>query len=98
MIKKLKIIIFSRFKKPNQESFVKERLKVCKKCSFNSKNTEKISVKMRIMNFLSDLLTLLTRAKEVKDLGQCIHPSCGCNLYFKTQEEVETCPTNKWKK
>lgn len=53
---------------------------------------------MRVLNYLSDLLTFFSPAKEVEDLGQCIHPECGCNLFFKTQEEIEICPINKWKK
>lgn len=98
MIKKVKTIIFSRFKKPNLESFVRERRNQCNKCKFNSKNNDSISLKMRLINFFSELLTFFTVAKEVQDLGQCVHPKCGCNIYFKTQEDTEVCPINKWKR
>lgn len=96
MISKIKTIIFSRFKKPNTESFVEDRRKICAGCKFNSINSREISLKMKIMRFFSDTLTFVTKAEKV-DLGQCIHPNCGCDLYFKTQESLEVCPENKWK-
>jgi len=51
---------------------------------------------MKIYNFLSELLNLITFTK-LTDLGQCLAPNCGCNIYLKTLEEDESCPENKWK-
>lgn len=91
MINKIKLIIFSRFKKPNENSWVKERREKCAKCKFNTKNIEKLPLAIRVVKFFSDIYSSITGNKEVDTLGNCT--ACEvCSIYYKTAESVEHCP------
>lgn len=97
MINKIKIIIFSRFKKPNKESFIEARRKICSTCEYNTKNINKLKFSVRVIKFFSDLYSLVTGNKEVDTLGNCT--ACEvCSIYYKTAEKVEQCPAKpeKW--
>lgn len=99
MIDKIKIIIFSRFKKPNKESWVTDRRAICAKCEFNTKNIEKVSNKDRLIKFFSDAFSSITGNKKIDNLGNCI--ACAvCSVYYKTAESVEQCPAKpiKWER
>jgi hypothetical protein len=79
-------IVMSRFRKEN--NFSKERMQICVNCEFNTKNMNKISLKQKIINFLSNVLTFLTTGKfNISTLS------------YKVAEEDEICPAkpSKWK-
>ena len=84
---KIKTILLSRFKKKNTQSFVRHRRRVCHFCSYNSKNTDNISLKNKVLKLLSDFYSAVVFSKG-EDLGQCTHKDCGCDIYYKTQEKV----------
>jgi hypothetical protein len=97
MINKIKTIIFSRFKKPKETNWIKERRSKCAKCTFNTKNIEKLSIRVRIIKSLSDLYSTITGNRKVDNLGNCT--ACEiCSIYYKTAESVEYCPAKpkKW--
>lgn len=97
MIEKIKLIIFSRFKKPNEESFVKARRETCAKCEFNTLNQTKLDLKTKVIKAFSDLFSRVTGRKEEDNLGNCT--ACDiCSIYFKSAEKVEDCVKGKWKK
>lgn len=89
-------IVLSRFKTDQNQKWVVDRRTICASCPFNSLNTEKISFKMKVMKFLSDALTWVTRADN-EEIGECVHPECGCSVFMKTKIKDEECPENKWK-
>ena len=92
------LAIKSRFIRTN-ESWVKERREKCKNCVYNSKNfKEKKTIKQKTLKLFSDLLSLVTLSFH-KDLGQCLHPECGCSIAHKTllPSEETDCPEGKWK-
>lgn len=95
-MKKIKTIVLSRFKKEkNQEDWVEVRRSFCKPCIHNSNNKSKISFKKRVLIWLSDFYSFITNTKDVDNLGNCT--ACdSCSIYFKTQEEYEKCPIDKW--
>lgn len=96
---KLKTIVFSRAqKKPNAGSFVEKRREICKTCPLNTKNLEKVSLKISIIKLFSDLYSYLTGNKKVDVLGSC--SVCGCSIFYMTQQKEESCSTTpmKWKK
>jgi len=96
LLKKLQIIILSRFKKPKNEKWIKDRRIACFNCEHNTNNTNKLSIKLKIMIILSDFYTWIT-LNEKTNLGNC--KICTCDLYYKTSEITEICearPT-KWK-
>jgi len=93
---KLYRIVKSRLIK-GEEPWVEERRKICQGCPLNTKNQVKLSRKVRVYKFFSDLLDTIMFSKE-KDLGQCAHPDCGCPIAQKTKIKEEECPENKWKK
>ena len=90
-------IIRSRFKK-SEDHEVKRKRAICKKCEFNSKNTEIKSKKQKFLKFLSDSLSFITFNKDTDNLGNCL--ACDvCSIYYKTIDEEE-CPHPKkdlWK-
>lgn len=88
-------ILKSRLKKEEENQQTKLRRQVCKSCPTNSNNLKKLNLKTKILIFLSDLLTFITFRKKTT-LGTCSHPDCGCDIFFKTQEENEECPENNW--
>lgn len=99
MINKIKTIIFSRFKKPNTESFVEERRKICLGCEYNSLNRGRLNAKEIFLKKLSDFYSRITGNKKVDNLGNCT--ACDiCSIYYKTAEAVEECKANppKWKR
>lgn len=99
MINKIRTIVFSRFQKPNEESFVTARREICAKCEFNTKNLDTITIGTRIVKFFSDAYSWVTGNKEVDVLGNCT--ACEiCSIYYKTAERVEQCPAKpmRWKK
>jgi hypothetical protein len=99
MISKVKTIIFSRFKKPNKESFVEVRREICAKCEFSTKNIETLKWSVRVVKFFSDFYSFITLSKKVDTLGNCT--ACEiCSIYYKTAEELEQCPAKpaKWKR
>lgn len=93
IIWKIRTIILSRFKKPQNQEWVELRRSICKNCPHNSKKTTTLSFKVRLTRFLSDFLTWITRAEQ-EDLGYCT--ICTCPLYFKTQEEDSECDLGFW--
>lgn len=92
-------IVLSRLKKPtkNQE-IVNERRSVCSSCNFNTKNQEKLGLKVWILKQFSDFYSWVTFNKDEDSLGNC--SACdACSIFYKTAEvEYEECPKNKWKK
>ncbi len=95
MINKIKIIAFSRFKKPNEESWVDRRRSTCASCKWNTLNQERLSLKVRIIKWLSDTFSFLSGNKEVDTLGNCT--ACEvCSIYYKSAESVEECEKGKW--
>lgn len=92
---KLLIIIKSRFKK-GEDKETKRLRAICKNCKFNSKNTEKVPIKKRILIFFSDTLSWIMGRKEEDNLGNCL--ACdSCSVYFKTAESLwEDCPKGYW--
>lgn len=97
MINKLRIIIFSRFKKPKIESWVSHRRAICSVCEFNTKNIEKIPIRIKMIKFFSDIYSYMTGNKKVDVLGNCTACSI-CSIYYKTAESLEQCPASpkKW--
>lgn len=95
---KIWTILKSRFTKDKNEDWVKERREICKNCiTYNSLHyKEKTSLKNRIYKVLSDFYTFITFA-ENEELGQCLHPECGCPTFFSTLIPEGNCPDNKWK-
>ena len=90
------LAIKSRFIRTN-ESWVKERREVCKNCFYNSKNFEnKKTLKQKTLKFFSDLLSFVTLSFH-KDLGQCLEPSCGCDISSKSKIIESECEVGKWK-
>lgn len=97
MISKIFRILLSRFKKVKEDNFISERRHICKSCPYNSNNNKgKISFKVRVIIFFSNLYNDLIGNKEQEDLGNCT--KCGCDIFCKTQEEDEKCPKNLWKR
>lgn len=89
-------ILRSRFTKQTPQAI--KRLKVCKGCKYNTKNIDKISFKQKILDFLSNLLTLIMTGKINISKDAC--SICTCTLYHKANEPVEYCPhpkKDKWK-
>jgi len=93
-MKKIKIILFSRFLKI-EEDWVFKRREVCKHCTYNTLNLEKLSLKQKILKYFSDLYSSITGNRDEDNLGNC--SACEmCSIFYKTQTEVEKCPQKKW--
>jgi hypothetical protein len=93
MIKNLGFrILKSRWRK--EEDFAKERMKICNVCEFNTKNIEKITIKQKVVNFFSNILTLFMTGKLNDDNSAC--SICSCTLTFKVLEIDEKCDKNRW--
>ena len=73
---------------------MEKRRKICQGCPLNTKNQVKLSRKVRVYKFFSDLLDKIMFSKE-KDLGAC--SICTCPIIYKTKIKEEECPENKWK-
>jgi hypothetical protein len=88
-------ILKSRLKKGGDRETKRLRA-ICKRCEFNSKNTEEVPIKKRILIFLSDTLSWTTGRKKEDNLGNCL--ACdSCSVYFKTAENLwEDCPKEYW--
>jgi len=95
LLKKIKIITFSRFKKPKIEKWIEQRRKICAICKWNTKNQAKTSFKIKIIKALSDFYSFITFKNKQDNLGSC--SVCGCSIYYKSSEEVEDCEKGKWK-
>lgn len=93
---KIRTILLSRFKKEKNESWVKERRIICFNCPHNTKNKEKISLKLKASKLLSDFYSLVTFS-EYKELGSC--SICTCPIFYKSREIEEECDAqpSKWK-
>lgn len=97
--KKLVIIVLSRFKKPNQEQWIKDRRKECAVCPFNTLNLEKnkLSFNKKLLQRLSRFYSIITGNKDVDVLGECT--ACEtCSVYYKSSEPTSYCEKNRWKK
>lgn len=97
MIGKILIILKSRFKKNDSNiNFVKHRRNVCELCLHNTLNNGvKLSFKKRVLKELSDFYSYITANKDEDSLGNC--SACdSCSIFYKTAEEEENCPKNKW--
>ena len=95
MLNKLKIIIFSRFKKPKIEPWIQKRRDLCKKCKWNTLNQVRLPIKVRFIKWLSDLYSWITGNSKNDNLGNCT--ACEiCSIYYKTAEKVEYCEKEKW--
>lgn len=87
-------IILSRFKKTKESKEIERKRKICKPCKFNSLNAEDIPFKKRALKYISDFYSKITFNADKDVLGGCL--ACGCSVYYKTEDEEETCPKNKW--
>lgn len=93
-------IITSRFKKEREEDWILKRREVCKTCPLNTNNLAETTLRIKVIQRLSNFLSWLTRAKS-KDLGYC--SICGCPIFFLTREEDTECSSkekygdDKWK-
>lgn len=97
MLSKLKTIIFSRIKKPTEDKEVLRKRSICKNCEYNSINVDKIPFNKLILKKLSDFYSFVAGKKDEDNLGNCI--SCeSCSVYYKSLEDLEICPENKWNK
>lgn len=86
MFKTLRIIILSRLTKPKEDKEVLRKRKICKGCSYNSLNVEKVPLKKLIIIKVSDFYSWITGNKEDDSLGNCT--AClGCSLYYSTLYE-----------
>lgn len=95
IIWKIRTIILSRFKKPQNQEWAELRRSICKNCPHNSKKTTTLSLEVRLTRFLSDFLTWIT-LNEKTTLGFCEHPDCGCDIFYKSEMESEVCPEGYW--
>lgn len=93
MLKKIKLIILSRIKKPKISKLVEYRREVCKNCEYNTLNLEHIPPIKLIIKKLSDFYSWITGNSDVDVLGNC--GKCGCSIFYKTRDEDE-CPEDKW--
>jgi hypothetical protein len=95
---KIWTILKSRFISDKNEDWVIKRREICKNCrTYNSLHyPDKVSFKNKVYKILSDFYTFITFA-ENEDLGQCLHPECGCDIYQKSKMESEFCQEEKWK-
>lgn len=96
MLKKIKIILLSRLKKPKEDKEVLRKRSICKSCEFNSINMEKLPFKKLIIKKLSDFYSFIAGKSEEDNLGVC--SLCLCSLYYKTLEDSEECLKGYWKK
>jgi len=88
--------VLSRLKKKNQEDYVIKRRRICAVCSWNTKNQETLSLKVRTIKALSDFYSWITGNAEEDNLGNCT--ACEiCSIYYKSFEETEDCEKGKWK-
>jgi hypothetical protein len=90
------IIIRSRFKKEVVTEKVRGRRLVCNTCPFNSKNSESIPWNKKAIIKLSDFYSWICGTLDQDNLGNCLACS-SCSIYYKTMEDLEICPKNKWK-
>ena len=95
LLKKIKTIILSRITKTKTEGWVKDRRKECKICPYNTLNMIKVPIKIKILKLLSDFYTFITFNQKT-ELGVC--SKCGCDIFYKSQEDNEYCEENKWEK
>ncbi len=92
MLKKIKTIILSRFKKETGESWIEERRKICAPCPYNTLNQSRTTIIAKIYKFFSNFIDWLTDADK-DELGDC---KCGCPIYYLTREEESECPEGYW--
>lgn len=81
----IKNIVLSRFKKNQNEDWVRARRTVCATCPY--KLTDKRTAKQKLLKYLSDFYTWITRADN-EDLGECF---CSCPIYFLTADPKSEC-------
>ena len=93
-MKKLIRALLSRFKKTKTNPEVERKREICRTCPFNSKNSSKKTLKISLIQKLSKLYSILTNRAEEDDLGEC--DLCGCSLFYKTLNEYEECPDERW--
>ena len=100
MLKKIRIILLSRFKNKEETQEVRDRRLTCLECEHNSLNATSQSWFHLFMTASSSLLSLITfRSEEEGSFGYC--NLCGCDIFFKSLElEDEDCvhpDGSKWK-
>lgn len=94
--KLVKIIINSRFKTIKETRLIRKRRLTCLACPFNSLNVKSLSKTQFFLTAASNFYSFLTGRKKEDTLGNCT--ACGgCSIYFKTAEDLETCPKKLWK-
>jgi len=91
-------IVSSRFKKGDFGEKELKKLKICKKCEFNSLNVEKSPLNKRVLKWWSDLYSKLTGNAEKDILGSCT-ACASCSVYYKVlmSNGGEDCPKGYWK-
>lgn len=99
LIHKLKIIIFSRFKKENQQQdWRKKRRETCLGCEYNTLNSGTLVGYRFFLATLSLLFSRITGNKDKDNLGEC--SICGCSVFYKSLESENDCAhkPSKWEK
>lgn len=98
-LQKIRIIILSRNKKPQNEKWIEERREVCKHCNYNTINMKSIPLTKRLLKYLSDLYSFMWGTLDKDNLGNC--SACdSCSIFYKTEEDTEECKhpiENQWK-
>lgn len=95
-IKKLILILKSRFTKPKTDKEIERKRAICSGCEFNSNNLSKPSVYKLFLILLSDFYSWITGNKKEDNLGNC--NICTCSIFYSTiYESEEHCPKGKWK-
>lgn len=93
-LNKIGKILMSRIKpKDTAKDWIKERKEICRTCPFNTDNIADKSFTDNIKIRANQVLNFILRRKVTEE-ATCT--ACGCMLIFKTAEEDEYCPKNKW--
>lgn len=96
-MKKLILIIKSRFTKTKIDKEVERKRAICLGCEFNSNNISKTSAYKLFLILLSDFYSWITGNRKEDNLGNCTKCS-SCSVYYKSLYSSETCPLDKWNK
>ena len=96
ILNKLHRIIMSRLKSTETDKdWIQERKEICRKCPFNTDNITNKSFMDNVKLRANQVLNFILRRKVTEEATCTV---CGCMLIFKTAEEEEYCPKNKWGK
>jgi chloramphenicol 3-O-phosphotransferase len=96
ILKTIRLSVYSRLNyNKNLTSLQRKRLKVCKKCPFNSDNASRQTIKSRFMIFLNKALDYIL---GVRNRSNAICTDCGCNLIHKSAQKnkEDMCGLGKW--